>query len=158
MQTPRYYHGCGLLRNTILGSEYAHDIVVLGGLTDLSDSSLALNSAEIYRSDLGQWTAGPDFPTSIFGMAMVQYSSDVIIAIGGNANGEGASSSIYSLSKSDLSSWRLLGGTAPLVRQAHVAVVVPENTFFCVGDPVEDPDDPMLPDEELIEEFTLVED
>lgn len=143
------------LWNTITGSRYPNNIVVVGGLAS-SDSSLALNSVEIFQTDLGTWTNGPDFPGTIFGMAMVQYSSDDIIAIGGNVNGR-ASSGIYSLSKSDLSAWRHLGDTAQ-ARYAQVAVLVPRHTFSCLGDPMIEDFDPMMRDEELIEDLTLLED
>ena len=79
MQFPRYYHGCGTIRNNILGARYANDIVVLGGLSN-TDDSLVLPSTEIYDSAQNAWKFGPDFPTPIYGTQVVQYTSDTILA------------------------------------------------------------------------------
>ena len=128
MQFPRYYHGCGTIRNNILGARYANDIVVLGGLSN-TDDSLVLASTEIYDSAQNAWKFGPDFPTPIYGTVVVQYNSDTILASGGAQSfGGGASNGIYGLSKSNLGSWELIGMTTES-RYAHISLLIPK-TFF----------------------------
>ena len=82
MQFSRYYHGCGIIRNNILGAKYSNDIVVLGGLSNIQDEDSVLDSTEIYDSAQKSWRSGPSFPTPIYGTAIVQYNSDTILAIG----------------------------------------------------------------------------
>ena len=128
MQFPRYYHGCGTIRNNILGARYANDIVVLGGLSN-TDNSLVLASTEIYDSAQNAWKFGPDFPTPIYGTVVVQYNSDTILASGGAQSlGGGASNEIYGLTKSNMASWELIGMTIES-RYAHISLLIPR-TFF----------------------------
>ena len=125
----RYFHSCALIRNNILGSQYPNDIIVLGGLSDID--SKVLSSTEIYKSDLGSWERVPDFPTPIYGAKVVQYESDIIYAFGGaTENGGIASDKIYSLSKSNLATWELVG-QMNLPRYAHLALSVPRNLVQC---------------------------
>ena len=100
----RYYHGCGLLRNNILGAEFAYDIVVSGGLSksDQNEPGIPLQSVEIYDSTEHAWKNGPDLPNGpLYGHVVVQYSSDKILSIGGHGQSTfSANRNIYSLSKS----------------------------------------------------------
>lgn len=128
LQTSRFYHGCGLIRNNVLGSGFDQDIIVVGGASNTDEN--VLKSTEIYKSDVNNWEIGPDFPTGgIYGVAIVQYSSDTILAVGGAASWGGDSNPvIYSLSKSNMAEW-VPFGPALVGRYAHIALSVPR-TFF----------------------------
>ena len=146
----RYYHGCALLRNNIEGSEYPNDIVVLGGKSSIDNE--ILYTTEIYKSDLGKWEMGPDYPSPIYGSILVNYDSDTILAIGGSTveGGENVRA-IKALAKTKLDVWDYFGDTK-LARSAHVAFIIPRETVLCEGDEF---DDEFLLDEELIEEMDL---
>lgn len=128
LQSSRYYHGCGLIRNNVLGSGFDQDIVVVGGLSNTDGN--VLKSTEIFKSDVNNWEIGPDFPTGgIYGLAIVQYSSDTILAVGGATVFGGESNSvIYSLSKSNMALWTQVG-VAMAGRHAHIAIPLP-GTFL----------------------------
>ena len=136
----------------IEGSEYPNDIVVLGGKSSIDNEILF--TTEIYKSDLGKWEIGPDYPSPIYGSILVNYDSDTILSIGGSTvEGGGYVRQIKALAKTKLNMWDYFGDTR-LARSAHVAFIVPQETVLCEGD-VGHFYDEFLPDEELIEEMDL---
>ena len=110
-----------------MGSGFDNNVVVLGGVSDNEEN--VLKSTEIYRADVNNWEIGPDFPTTIYGVAMVQYDSDTILALGGATELAGqAAPQIYSLTKSNMAEWVKIGRTT-LARYANVALSVPRQNL-----------------------------
>jgi hypothetical protein len=154
----RLYHGCGLLRNNIVGAMYSSDIIVAGGMNSQAER-MALDTVEVFNSAMGQWEEGPALPKPLFGLVVVQYSSDIILAIGGGNNDQNENLNlIYSLSKTDLSGWKVFGHQGFSPRFAHVAFVVPKIAVLCDGDEIFDVEyDQMLDDDELILDSIVLE-
>ena len=86
-----------------------------------------VSSTEIFKSQEGGWRVGPEYHRPVYGHSVVQYSSDVILVVGGaNAYGGQGSREIYSLSKTNLGGWTYLGRTSE-PRYAHIAIMIPKD-------------------------------
>ena len=78
LQTGRYGHACGLLRDPDAGNgEFPSKIIVAGGL-GADAQRKPLSSVEIYDSTTKTWSAGPELPQPLFGAVMVQYGLDEV--------------------------------------------------------------------------------
>lgn len=98
------------------------------------------SSTEIYKTESDSWSVGPDYHLPVYGVSVVQYTSDTILAVGGaNVYGGPGSSEIYCLSKTNLVRWQSLGYTSE-PRYAHVAVLIPKDFAPCQMDSDEDED------------------
>jgi hypothetical protein len=154
----RLYYGCGLLRNNIVGAMYSSDIIVAGGMNSEAER-MALDLVEVYNSATGQWEEGPALPRPLFGLVVVQHSSDIILAIGGGNNDQNENLNlIYSLSNNDLSGWKVFENQGFSPRFAHVAFVVPKIAVLCDGDEIFDVEYDQMPDDkELILDSMVLE-
>jgi hypothetical protein len=137
---------------------YSSDIIVAGGMNSQADR-MALDLVKVFNSKMGQWEEGPALPKPLFGLVVVQYSSDIILPIGGGNNDQNENLNlIYSLSKTDLSGWKVFGYQGFSPRFAHVAFVVPNIAVLCDGDEIFDVEYDQMPDDkELILDSIVLE-
>ncbi len=122
----RFAHRCGRIRKSQNSEEMS--IIVVGG----SDNDPNFTSVEILDEGSNEWRAGPPIPFGTYYSEMVNYPKGGVVMIGGQAQNNVWSTTLYQLSHGGNDAvWTEMKQKLTAGRNRHTAFLIPDNIANC---------------------------
>jgi hypothetical protein len=122
LKMSRHSHRCGRIRKSQNSNEMS--IIVVGGFN--------LASAEILDEGSNEWRAGPAIQFGTYYSEMVNYPKGGVVMIGGQAENNNWSNTLYQLSHGGNDAvWTEMKQKLTTGRNRHTAFLIPDNIVSC---------------------------